>query len=126
VRVNERILRQTRARVEAHRGADTAVLYKRLYALCGEWDTERVVGTSTAALVTAGAAMGLFKGRRWFWLSGFAGVLLMGQALFGRHPAWALARRLGVRTPEEIEYERTLFEGLIAGYSPEKRAVERA
>ncbi len=97
-------------RVEDYKGADAEMIYKRLYALDCEWDTERIVETESAAMVIAGTALGFLRSPKWFLLAGAGGFFLLQHALTGWCPMAPIMRRMGIRTPEEICFEKQLLE----------------
>lgn len=102
---NERIYRATRMRID-YFARHPEEIDDRLEELDAEWDTERTLEVNAATLVVAGTVMGVVLGRRWLLLPLTVGGFLAQHALQGWCPPLPLVRRLGVRTPREIEAER--------------------
>ena len=111
--INTWIEDETIERVENLKGADSTSIHKRLYALDCEWDTERIVETESAIMVLAGTVLGLLRGRKWLVLTGAGGLFLLQHALIGWCPTTPVMRRLGIRTPNEICFEKQLLEELL-------------
>lgn len=102
---NERIFHATRLRIDSYaRHPDQ--IDDRLEALDAEWDTERTLEVNAATLVVAGTVMGVVLGRRWLLLPLTVGGFLLQHGLHGWCSPLPLLRRMGVRTPREIEAER--------------------
>lgn len=115
--INERIYRETRMRIDYY-GRHTDEIDARLEELDAEWDTERVLESNAATLVVAGSAMGLLVGRRWGLLPLAVGGFLLQHGLQGWCPPLPVLRRLGVRTPREIEAERYALKVLRGDFEP--------
>ena len=105
--INQRISKETEARVEDLAAQGTMAIRERLHALDHEWDIERCLETGAASLVLAGSVLGLTKSRLWFLLPFGVGAFLLQHALQGWCPPLPLLRKLGVRTADEINVERT-------------------
>lgn len=104
--VNAGIRERTKARIARYAAAPEVELRDRLEALDYEWDIERMLEANAAGVVLLGLLMGRTFDRRWYALSGAAGVFLMQHVLQGWCPPVSLFRRLGIRTAREIEHER--------------------
>ncbi len=105
--INQRIRKETEARVEDLGAQGTMAIRERLQALDREWDIERCLETGAASLVMTGSVLGLTKNRLWFLLPFGVGAFLLQHALQGWCPPLPVLRQLGVRTAEEINEERT-------------------
>lgn len=79
---------------------------QRLEELDGEWDVERVLETNAAVAVLVGVALGTFVHRRFFAVPAIVGGFLLQHALQGWCPPLPIFRRMGFRTPDEINEER--------------------
>ena len=111
--VNKRIREQAMQRVAYYR-EHPAEIGQRLKALNEEWDIERAFATARRA------------SRCWAWRSGSARSALgsrsrlgvqgfyLQHAIQGWCPPLPVLRRLGFRTPMEIEQERVCSEGTSA------------
>ena len=82
-----------------------------------EWDTERVLETNAASLLLISLGLGVFVNRRWLLVSGGVAAFLLQHALQGWCPPLPLIRALGVRTPGEIEVQRTALKILRGDFS---------
>jgi hypothetical protein len=103
--VNERIRRQTEARV-AYYADHPREIGRRLGELKQEWDIERTLETNASALAFTGTVLGVASDRRWLLLPAVVTGFLFQHALQGWCPPLPVLRRLGYRTAEEIEQER--------------------
>jgi len=118
--VNREIRNEAARRVDALRG-DPARVRVRLAELDAEWDVERALETLSSGLTLAGLGAGL-AARRPGWL----GLPVLVQAFFLQHalqgwcPPLPILRRLGFRTPREIEAERCALLALL-GETPHPR-----
>jgi hypothetical protein len=111
--INEQIQQQMRTRLEYYR-AHVEEIPKRLEELDREWDVERALETGSAALSLAGLGMHFLTGRRrWLALPLVVQGFFMQHAIQGWCPPLPALRRLGYRTPEEIEHERAALESMV-------------
>ena len=124
--VNDEILAATRANIARH-ASDRAAIDRRLAALDREWDIDRVtmLGASLDAFVTLG--LGLWRGRRWL-VGGlvFLGGAMLAHTLVGQCPSLPLYRRLGVRTRDEIDWERYALKALRGDFAGLERQDDPA
>jgi len=118
--VNRAIQEETDRSVAYFRGHPEQIPH-RLEQLDREWDVERALATGSSCLSLLGIALG-FSGRpRWFYLTlGVQGFYLQ-HALQGWCPPLPVFRRLGFRTPSEIESERCALKALRDGSGPVDR-----
>jgi hypothetical protein len=126
------LIQDTAARVSRHTSPSSAaairqrteksVLYhaehpelipKRLRELDQEWDIERALETGSSTLTLLGLALGTTVNRKWLLLSLGVQGFFMQHALQGWCPPLPVFRRLGVRTPQEIEQERCALESIL-------------
>ncbi len=112
--VNRRIRRETARRVSNFRRASPARIDARLSALDREWDIERTLEANAALASLAGLALGRFVSRRFYVFPAIVAGFLLQHAVQGWCPPLEWFRRLGVRTPREIEQERGLLERIRA------------
>jgi hypothetical protein len=94
---------------------------QRLRELDREWDIERTLETSSAAVTLLGLILGASRNRKWFFLSAAVQGFFLQHALQGWCPPLPLLRSFGVRTLQEIEGERY---ALLAIQEHGARAVE--
>ncbi len=116
-RSNDRVASHTPADVQAaiRRRTEGTVHYfarhpqriaGRLRALDDEWDIERVLAVHSSSLSLFGLALGILGRRRWLLLPLVVQSFYLQHALEGWCPPLPLMRRLGIRTREEIDWER--------------------
>lgn len=105
-RLNRRIRRNARRRVDAYRGAPRAAIRSRIAELDREWDIERILQANAASLALAGSLLGAFVSRAFLILPAAVAAFLLQHAVQGWCPPLPLLRRLGARTPHEIAEER--------------------
>lgn len=84
----------------------------RLDELDREWDTERVLETNAGAVALAGTVLAILEDRRFMAVPLLASAFLLQHALTGWCPPLPVIRRLGVRSPREIERERIALKAL--------------
>ena len=89
----------------AHKGKKK--ISERLEELDKEWDVERTLLLNAAVISLTGALLGAFVNKKWFLLSAVAGFVMAEEALTGWSPPSAIMKKLGKRTREEIQRERT-------------------
>lgn len=104
--INHRIDEDIAARIRTFAREPRAALDRRIQELDAEWDIERVLEANAATLALVGVALGLTVSRRWLALSGTVLGFLLWHGVQGWCPPVPLLRRMGVRTPSEIDRER--------------------
>jgi hypothetical protein len=93
---------------------------RRLAELDREWDVERALATGSSCLSLLGLALG-FSGRpRWLYLPLAVQGFYLQHTLQGWCPPLPVFRRLGFRTPAEIEGERCALQQLSDERQPER------
>jgi ElaB/YqjD/DUF883 family membrane-anchored ribosome-binding protein len=109
-RINQRIARQTEADV-VHYARQLDEIDNRLKELDHEWDTERTLEANASVAVLSSVFLSLFFPLFRFLPAVIAGFLLQ-HAIQGWCPPVPVIRRLGVRSPAEIERERMALKAL--------------
>lgn len=103
--LNERIARDTDIRLSFYTQYPDKI-DQRLRELDLEWDVERMLETGSSTLTLTGLVLSKLLSRKWLLLSlGVQGFFLQ-HALQGWCPPLPVLRRLGFRTPDEINHER--------------------
>ena len=129
--VNDRLDRETEARLARLAHAPPREIGRRLGELDREWDVDRALMLLFSGLGGFTFSMGIrrsrpfAKGNGWLYLFTAQMAFLGIHAAFGWCPPVALLRRLGFRTQKEIEAERRALEGRgdgDVGTSAEKAA----
>lgn len=103
---NERIEARTRENIEHYSGLGRPEIIQRVLQLNREWDTERSLQLLSASNVLTGLVLGLTVNRKWLLLSAISAAFLVQHSLQGWCPPLPLLRRLGIRTPNEINEEK--------------------
>lgn len=106
------IRQQTVANLTKYRGAPREAIDDRLEELEREWDVERALQANAGAVGLTGLGLGIFVDRRFLVLPLLASGFLLQQAVQGWCPPIPILRRLGFRTPKEIEAERRVLRRL--------------
>lgn len=119
-----RIQANTRARVG--RALEEGRLEHEIDRLDAEWDTERMLETNAACLLLLSLGLGVFRDRRWLWLTGGVAAFLLQHALQGWCPPLPIIRALGVRTAREIGTERTALQALRGDFNDLGRSADAA
>jgi hypothetical protein len=120
---NERIRRETDARIGWLAGAGPAAIDQRLAELEEEWDIERCLETMAPTLTLTGLVLGLGVSRKWMLLPIVVQTFFLQHALQGWCPPIPVMRRLGVRTSEEINEERIALKALRGDFEHDEVAV---
>ena len=114
--INHRIREAMVHRLEHYR-AHPDEIGRRIQELNEEWDVERALATGSSLLSIAGLALGLARGRerRWFALPLAVQAFYLQHTIQGWCPPLPILRRLGFRTPMEIELERAALKEIRDG-----------
>jgi hypothetical protein len=115
--INRRIQQETAARVRFF-AEHPERIGRRLRELDEEWDIERVLQANAASLTVLGTVFGILRARRWLILPVLVGGFLLQHAVEGWCPPIPILRRLGYRTPREIEEERIALKALRGDFGP--------
>lgn len=115
--IDREIEPRTRERVERFAREETSPFDLRLEELRAEWDVERTLQLHAGLLALGGVALAAAVDRRMAVLPAAAGALLLQHALRGWCPLVPALRRLGARTPREIEQERQALKVLRGDYA---------
>jgi hypothetical protein len=113
--INHEIREAMLERIEYYR-AHPEEIGQRIKELNEEWDVERALATGSSCLSLAGLALGLGRGgRRWLMLPLAVQSFYLQHAIQGWCPPLPILRRLGFRTPMEIELERAALKEIREG-----------
>lgn len=104
--------RQLKANLARYADASTAEIDQRLAALDREWSIERFIELEAPTMIGLGAILGVTFKRGWFALSALAASMVILHNTQGWYPLLPLFRRLGVRSQNEIEQERSALRAL--------------
>ena len=115
--VNEKIQGAIELRIE-HFRAHPEQIEGRLRELDEEWDVERALATGSSCLSLFGLAMSVLRNRKWVVLPLAVQGFYLQHALQGWCPPLPVFRRLGFRTPDEINQERCALPELLRAHEP--------
>jgi hypothetical protein len=114
--INARLQRETAERVRRLAGNPVGI-DARLRHLDEEWDIERALEANAAALALTGVVLSVTNDRRWMVLPGVVTAFLLQHALQGWCPPVPVLRRMGFRTPREIEVERNALKAMRGDFA---------
>jgi hypothetical protein len=114
--INQKLHEQAQERVAILSAQDPDRINERLQELDREWDTERILQTNFAVLTAFSVMLGVFVNRKWLRLAIGVPLLMIQHALQGWCPPLSAIRRIGVRTPAEIEDERFALRKLLGDF----------
>ncbi len=115
-RINEEIYQRSQHHVAVYAAAGAVAIDRRLNELDQEWDIERVLEANAASISLIGLGLGALYHRRWFLLPAAVAGFLLQHAIQGWCPPVPVFRRLGIRTPDEIQQERHALKALRGDY----------
>lgn len=115
--VNDKIDQKMLAQIKSYAKRSPAEITQHIQKLEKEWDTERVLEANAAVLAFTGLLLGIFVNQNWFWLPGIVLPFLFQHAAQGWCPPLPVIRRLGVRTPHEIDQEKYVLKILRGDFS---------
>lgn len=104
--INQRLNEEARHRIEQFHKATPDDIDKRLLELENEWDIERTLETNAALFSLVGLTLAVTVDKRWLALPAAVAAFLLQHAVQGWCPPLPVFRRLGFRTPNEIDDER--------------------
>jgi hypothetical protein len=116
--INASIRNRTIRCINVHRNSNDEEISARLKKLNSEWDTERFLEANAAAIVVASTILGVKFNKKWFLVTGAVGLFLLQHAIQGWCPPLPIIRRMGVRTAEEINNEKTVLKMMRNDFSP--------
>jgi hypothetical protein len=109
--INNRIREEALRRIAYYREHRDEI-GQRIKQLNEEWDVERALATMSSCVSLAGVAMGLSGRRRGLLLTLAVQSFYLQHSVQGWCPPLPILRRLGFRTPMEIELERAALKEL--------------
>lgn len=102
----QRFETQLKENISRYAGADRQAIEQRLREIDSEWDIERAIEFEAPVTIGLGIALGMLSKRRWFAVSAMAASMVIVHNLQGWYPLLPIFRRLGLRTQQEIGFER--------------------
>jgi hypothetical protein len=122
--INRRIREQTQKSI-AYFTAHPQQIDQRLHELDEEWDVERVLETASSCVSLFGLLMSIARGKKWLIVPLAVQGFFLQHAIQGWCPPLPVLRRIGIRTEQEIEEERSALRG-IRGERSEARGQSSA
>lgn len=104
--VNQHVRSELRANVAHYRTASVEEIDRRLEELDEEWNIERALEANAASFALVGLGLGTVVSKKFLALPAVVAGFLLQHALQGWCPPVPILRRMGFRTPREIETER--------------------
>jgi len=115
VEINRRIYEESRERAARLVESGGDAVRRRLGELDEEWDIERMLEANASSLILATLLLGRYVHRAFYVIPPVVAGFLLQHAVQGWCPPIPALRRLGYRTPREIEEERRILGEKIKG-----------
>lgn len=123
---NKEISGTTICSINTYKDSGEIILTDKIENPNHEWDTERILETNAASVILLGSIIGYTKKKcLWFLLTGTVGFFLLQHALEGWCPPLPIIRKMGVRTTEEINNEKTVFKKIRGDFSQDTNDGEK-
>jgi hypothetical protein len=110
--VNRRIREEIEGSVACRAAGGREAIDRRLAELDQEWNIERALELNAAVFSLLGLTLGATRNRGWFLFPAVVAGFLAQHAVQGWCPPVPVLRRLGFRTPSEIDQERYALKAL--------------
>jgi hypothetical protein len=123
--LNNKIRNQTLWTLYRYKNSSKDEISKRIKQLNYEWDTERVLEANAAILILLSTVLGIKHRRCWFALTAIVGTFLLEHALNGWCPPVPIIRKMGIRTTEEIHYEKMVLKILRGDFEGVDGNIEK-
>jgi hypothetical protein len=104
--------RERLERIAEYGKAPSPVVTEHLRRLDREWDIERRLEANAATIALTAVLLTAVHSRRWLLLAGMVPAFLLQHAIQGWCPPIEVFRRLGARSRNEIDAERTAIKAL--------------
>lgn len=114
-KVNRNIQAGICGSIEFYRENPTLIPH-RLEELDKEWDIERTLETNASILVVTGSLLGFLSSKKFFAVPLVVGSFLLQHALQGWCPPLPVLRRLGHRTTDEIQKEKSALKNILRNH----------
>lgn len=124
-KVNEEIRQNTIDHIANYRNVGPEEIGRRIAELDNEWDIERFLQALPAGMVLLGIGLGAWLNKKWLIFPAVVSAFLLQHAMQGWCPPLPVLRRLGVRTPHEIEQERYALKAIRGDFGENGRNLEK-
>jgi hypothetical protein len=114
--INECIRRRTEESISKHAQMGRDAIHRRLVELDEEWDIERWVETMAPSISLFGLTLGILGSKKWLIIPLVVQGFFLQHAIQGWCPPIPVLRKMGVRTTEEINYERNALKAIRGDY----------
>jgi hypothetical protein len=114
--INNCIRRRTEENISKFAQMGQDAIHRRLVELDEEWDIERWVETMAPTISLIGLTFGLLGSKKWLVIPLVVQGFFLQHAIQGWCPPIPVLRRMGVRTAEEINYERNALKAIRGDY----------
>jgi hypothetical protein len=114
--INDSIRRVTEENIAKYSQLGWEAISRRLRELDREWDIERCVETMAPSFSLFGLTMGILGSKKWLIIPLVVQGFFLQHAIQGWCPPIPVLRRLGIRTTEEINYERNALKAIRGDY----------
>ena len=111
-KATRRLDRERLERIRRFATAPSDVASRHLYELDKQWDIERKLEANAATIMLLSTALAATRSKRWLVLSAVVPGFLLQHAIQGWCPPIEVFRRLGARSRNEIDAERTAIKAL--------------
>lgn len=125
--VNDTIIEKTLNNINKIRNSSNKNddISKLIEELNREWDTERILEANAAAITLLSIILGFLFSYYWFTFAGFISFFLLVHAVQGWCPPLPIIRRMGKRTPTEINNEKMAIKILRGDFNNIKTTPEQ-
>jgi hypothetical protein len=116
-KATQRLDRERLERIRRFATAPSSEVTDHLYDLDKEWDIERRLEANAASIMLLSTALAATHSKRWLILSAVVPGFLLQHAIQGWCPPIEAFRRLGSRSRNEIDAERTAIKALRGDFA---------
>ncbi len=111
--INQEIERQIEANVGFFKQQGEAAIKERLIQLDREWTADQTTALLNATTILATVGLAFVGNKKWLYPSMIGTAYIVHKAIYGWSPPHAVARKLRVRTSNEIALEKTALTNLL-------------
>jgi hypothetical protein len=127
-KATRRLDRERLERIRRFASAPAGAASEHLYELDKQWDIERKLEANAATIMLLSTALAATHSKRWLILTAMVPGFLLQHAIQGWCPPIEAFRRLGARSRNEIDAERTAIKALRGDFAglPDPTAPDAA
>jgi hypothetical protein len=116
-KATQRLDRERLERIRRFATAPAAEVTDHLWKLDNEWDIERRLEANAASIMLLSTALAATHSKRWLILSAVVPGFLLQHAIQGWCPPIEVFRRMGSRSRNEIDAERTAIKAVRGDFA---------